>query len=504
MASFKLKKRAESNGTNFLPVFWLASPFSGSLPQASNFEVIETIKRCGGRVVTRIDGSVNVVLSCEDVAFIIENPYKLQFSPELKTQIEDAQTYNVPVVESSFIAECVKAGRYMSSLEDFVIPQFVEDIEAKYRIKNDVPSSLDPRVQELVANLFDQQTMDDSLVDLGLDVRKMKLIDQGSITSAFETLKQIEASLSPEPGQSAAAHETKLNNLSQSFYQRIPHKDVLPPTIKTSEAIKQKSAMLMTLIDIEIAQRLLRESNAAIGSTAQTQELNMNPLDVKYRKLRTKIVPLESYQQEYSVIQKMVENTQSKDFQFSSVSLEGVYEIEREGEVQRFEPFSKMPHHRLLWHGSRTTNYIGILSQGLRIAPAEAPVTGYFLGKGIYFGNMVAVSAQYCRATREKPFSYLLLADVALGRSYQLAHGKFISQDDLDDAGFHSVKCAGTKTPDPAYDLIFADGMIASLGKESRSPVPVSELVHDEIVIYDPCQANIKYMLKVKFEFPPQ
>ena len=31
----------------------------------------------------------------------------------------------------------------------------------------------------------------------------------------------------------------------------------------------------------------------------------------------------------------------------------------------------------LLWHGSRLTNWVGILNQGLRIAPPEAPVTGY-------------------------------------------------------------------------------------------------------------------------------
>ena len=30
----------------------------------------------------------------------------------------------------------------------------------------------------------------------------------------------------------------------------------------------------------------------------------------------------------------------------------------------------------LLWHGSRSTNFAGILSQGLRIAPPEAPVNG--------------------------------------------------------------------------------------------------------------------------------
>jgi len=43
----------------------------------------------------------------------------------------------------------------------------------------------------------------------------------------------------------------------------------------------------------------------------------------------------------------------------------------------------------LLWHGSRITNFAGILSQGLRIAPPEAPVTGYMFGKGIYFADMV-------------------------------------------------------------------------------------------------------------------
>ena len=35
----------------------------------------------------------------------------------------------------------------------------------------------------------------------------------------------------------------------------------------------------------------------------------------------------------------------------------------------------------LLWHGSRLTNFVGIISQGLRIAPPEAPVTGYMFGK---------------------------------------------------------------------------------------------------------------------------
>ena len=44
------------------------------------------------------------------------------------------------------------------------------------------------------------------------------------------------------------------------------------------------------------------------------------------------------------------------------------------GEAARFRPFQSLPNRKLLWHGSRTSNYAGILSQGLRIAPPEAPV----------------------------------------------------------------------------------------------------------------------------------
>jgi len=50
-----------------------------------------------------------------------------------------------------------------------------------------------------------------------------------------------------------------------------------------------------------------------------------------------------------------------------------------------------------LWHGSRVTNFCGILSQGLRIAPPEAPMQGYAYGKGVYFSAQYNVSKAYSR-----------------------------------------------------------------------------------------------------------
>ena len=51
--------------------------------------------------------------------------------------------------------------------------------------------------------------------------------------------------------------------------------------------------------------------------------------------------------------------------------------IVRQGEKQTFRPFKELKNRMLLWHGSRTTNFAGILSQGLRIAPPEAPVVSW-------------------------------------------------------------------------------------------------------------------------------
>jgi len=273
----------------------------------------------------------------------------------------------------------------------------------------------------------------------------------------------------------------------------IPHVGS-PGPIKSSEQIKEKAQQLEALTDLEIAQRLLKEK----GGEA---ELNMNPLDANYRKLRTQIVPLEKYRAEYKLIEDMTNNTQSREFFYGKkfkVELVEAFEVARDGEADRFAPFQKLPHHRLLWHGSRLPNYIGILSQGIRIAPAEAPVTGYFLGKGAYFADCVSVSGQYCRTTKDYTTGLLLVCDVAMGRMLQIAHGKAITKPDLDRAGFHSVKCLGTKGPIAAYDIQTPEGLIASVGREGSTGVPISELVHNEYVIYDPAQVRIRFMARVK------
>lgn len=51
-----------------------------------------------------------------------------------------------------------------------------------------------------------------------------------------------------------------------------------------------------------------------------------------------------------------------------------VFKVNRHGENERYTKYKDLHNKKLLWHGSRLTNFVGIISQGLRIAPPEAPV----------------------------------------------------------------------------------------------------------------------------------
>jgi poly [ADP-ribose] polymerase len=102
------------------------------------------------------------------------------------------------------------------------------------------------------------------------------------------------------------------------------------------------------------------------------------------------MTPLKSSSTEFLELKNYLVETRGSTHN-ANYHVDQIFRIERQGEKDRFEksPFAGPPRdRRLLWHGSRCTNFGGILSQGLRIAPPEAPVNGYMFGKGIYLADM--------------------------------------------------------------------------------------------------------------------
>ena len=142
-----------------------------------------------------------------------------------------------------------------------------------------------------------------------------------------------------------------------------------------------------------------------------------------------------------------------------------MFECDRQDSQFRHLPFRKaLSNKRLLFHGSRLSNFVGILSQGLRIAPPTAPKTGYMFGKGIYFADCASKSANYIHATERHPFGIMIVCEVALGH----IHSVMEDNTDLECApkGYHSVRGMGKNVPKSGvgHEWQSSEGYQLSLG----------------------------------------
>ena len=119
----------------------------------------------------------------------------------------------------------------------------------------------------------------------------------------------------------------------------------------------------------------------------------INPLDAHFRSLRlSSMTPISRKTKEFKGLERYPQDTHGATHSHYKVQIQNAYRVERQDETDAWlkAGFDKTKDgdRLLLWHGSRTTNFAGILKQGLRIAPPEAPVTGYMFGKGVYFADV--------------------------------------------------------------------------------------------------------------------
>ncbi|KAF9604763.1 hypothetical protein IFM89_010265 [Coptis chinensis] len=277
------------------------------------------------------------------------------------------------------------------------------------------------------------------------------------------------------------------------FYTVIPHdfgfQKMSAFVIDTPYKLKSKLQMVEALGEIELATKLLSDDN-------ETQE---DPLDSHYNRLQCELTPIEIKSEEYSMIEKYMQNTHAKTHSDYTVEIVQIFRVYRPGESERFRKFSGAKNRMLLWHGSRLTNWTGILSQGLRIAPPEAPVTGYMFGKGVYFADMFSKSANYCCSSHVSTAGVLLLCEVALGEMAECLSANY-NADQLPN-GKLSTKGVGATAPDSSEIKALEDGVVVPLGKPKEQRGPKGTLQYNEYIVYNVDQIRMRYVIQVKFNF---
>ena len=231
-------------------------------------------------------------------------------------------------------------------------------------------------LQSLMKLIFDERAMATALEEFKVDTKKMPLgkLSSKQIKRGFAVLKEIEQCLSHPSATSKYALEAA-NNL---FYTLIPHACGMGklPMIDSLGAVKIKVEMLESLLNMEVAGKQLSTANVPA----------VNSLDTQYISLKSDITPLDGTCPAWPMVWRYIQNSHAPTHNQYTLSLHALYAVNRQGEDDRFRACTVKDNHRLLWHGSGRSNFAGIITQGLRIAPPEAPVTGYMFGKGsLYF-----------------------------------------------------------------------------------------------------------------------
>jgi poly [ADP-ribose] polymerase len=247
-----------------------------------------------------------------------------------------------------------------------------DDDDDKANVKSNLPIA----TQRLMELIFDENHFNSVLEEIGYNSDKLPLgkLGQNSLKTGFEHLKEL-ASLIKHPSLAqnkySKSQKEMIEDFSNKYYSTIPHVFARSraPMIDNNDLLRKEVVMLDTLTDMEVANTIMNANSKSKDSRS------VSLLDKRFQDLKLKeMTPLDHKSKEYKELSKYLIESSSTGHNLK-YRLEDIFRIERPGEVDRLKrsKFAKLKdkNRLLLWHGSRTPNYSGILSQGLRIAPPE-------------------------------------------------------------------------------------------------------------------------------------
>ncbi|EEH17643.2 hypothetical protein PABG_00206 [Paracoccidioides brasiliensis Pb03] len=370
-----------------------------------------------------------------------------------------------------------------------------------------IECTLPEPVQKFVGLIFNQQHMLSTMASMSYDAKKLPLgkLSKRTLMMGFAVLKEL-SELVADPTIAMQKYGRPFvpaaEQLSNQYFTLIPHVfgRHRPPVIGSQDIIKREVDLLETLTDMEIANEIMKDAKAS--------ENGVHYLDMQYQGLGLQeMSPLDPATAEYRELEDYLVKSHGHTHHLR-YRLEHIFRVERHGEKERFEasPFAHMQNtnRRLLWHGSRSTNYGGILSQGLRIAPPEAPVTGYMFGKGIYFADISSKSANYCWPNSSGKIGILMLCDVELGDPMlELVNSDYNAGENAKKQGSLSTLGKGQTVPQGWKDAgCVHESLKGALMPDVKDPPKKQDntdvqLQYNEYIVYDVAQIRVKYLLYV-------
>jgi len=142
---------------------------------------------------------------------------------------------------------------------------------------------------------------------------------------------------------------------------------------------------------------------------------------------------------------------------------------------------------------------MGILQQGLRIAPPEASRSGWSLGKGVYTSDSLEKSMGYMDYDGT---GFALLCEVALGKVKEVVDREY--QESAPE-GFNSVLAVSREVPDPNENVTTPYGAVVPAGVRINQSGLAEKFNnrffynnYSEYVVYKESQVLLRYVMQLK------
>jgi poly [ADP-ribose] polymerase len=296
-------------------------------------------------------------------------------------------------------------------------------------------------IQEIVSYLYQEatnaltSTINATITANGIET-PLGVLTIGQIEKGQSVLDQL-----VEAFEKKKKNHEELTELSGEFYTAIPHR------FGRSRAAAEL-AVLDSAEKLNEKQETLQLMRDMLNVNGKTNVLVNPEIEQKYKALNCEIELVDpgKYKEMKDYFEKSVVRGSSK------VKVKNLWKIKRPDEHNHFT--KTIDNHKLLFHGSASKNWVGILSRGL-LLPKIVVTLGVhrtdagWLGSGIYFGDAACTSAGYAhpgkRGTR-----FIAIANVALGKMKD--YSKITYGLSEPPAGYHSTHgVRGTQFADNEY-----------------------------------------------------
>jgi len=340
---------------------------------------------------------------------------KVGVAPNRRCRILD-EFYNENGAKSEFEALFEdKTGNSFSSRRYQKVSGLYFPISTEYSVEEEVkdgeeggdcePCSLCQELQNFINLILDVKVLKKQMVQMEIDVEKMPLgnISIDSIKRGYEILSDLQQFITnlstdntidltiqdekkkkkKKRGRSQSSSkeneeeeeedvrrqrdEVMIRSFSNQFYSCIPHTTppgTTLPLINSPALLQEKIELLDNLDQLKTANSLIEANRARVERSKKEGFRPPHPLDMRFNSLKCGFDLIDSSTALFRDLSKYLTSTHGPTHKQYKMTLRNLFEVDRENENFVYTSQTVQDNKKLLWHGSRITNFGGILSQG--------------------------------------------------------------------------------------------------------------------------------------------